>query len=200
MLPLNADVGRRERMRSDSVEEPSVVAGLMRLRSRGADYFYALLYRDAPDDDVPVYCHGERHPLYGEQVVLIADLAKDGIPIDEELTGSVDVDHARAVVGFQMSRENIDAVISAWNALDDLTKALGVPLGFSGRLANRCYDKLFWGLNLESVTPPGRRYVPAWHPRELVKIDQVLRECGVRVVADQGRTRAVRVRVHARPS
>jgi len=49
------------------------------------------------------------------------------------------VDHARALISFTMSRDDIDEVITAWNALDDLTKSLGVPLGFSGWLANRSY-------------------------------------------------------------
>lgn len=168
-------------MRSDSVGQPSVVAGVMQLRLRGGDYFYAMLYLDPPADEEPVYRHSQHHPLYSEQSALVADLDRDAIPVDADMTGSIDVDRARAVVGFRMSREEIDAVITAWNALDDLTKALSVPLRFSGRLANRCYDKLFWGLNLESVTPPGERYVPAWQPRELAKIDQVLRECGMRV-------------------
>lgn len=119
--------------------------------------------------------------MYPEQDPLVADLARDGIPIDAEMAGSVDVDRARALVGYEMTRDEIDVVITAWNALDDLTKSLGVPLGFSGRLANRCYDKLFWGLNLEAVTPTGEWYRPAWQPRELAKIDQVLRECGARI-------------------
>jgi hypothetical protein len=166
---------------SDSAVQSSVAAGVMRLRLGGADYFYALLYADPPADEDPAYRHGEHHPLYSERSALVAHLVRDGISIDPEVSGSVDVEYARAVVGHRMSREEIDVVIDAWDALDDLTKALGVRFGFSGRLAIRCYDKLFWGLNLESVTPPGERYVPAWRPRELAKIDQVLRECGARV-------------------
>lgn len=158
----------------------------MSLRLLDRDYWYAVLYADPPAEEDPAYRHGGAHPLYIEQAALVADLGQDGIAIDEEMAGSVDADRARAVVGFRMSRVEIAAVIDAWNALDDLSKSLGVPLGFTGRLASRCYDKLFWGLNLESVTPPGKSYVPAWQPRELAKIDQVLRECGARIALDQG--------------
>lgn len=168
-------------MASHSVERLSVVAGLVRLRVQGGDYCYALLDSDPPADEVSAYRHGEDHPLYSDLSALMAHLDQDGIPVDGEMVGSVDVDHARAVVGCRMSRDDIAAVINAWNALDDLTKALGVPLGFSGPLANRGYDTLFWGLNLKAVTPPGERYVPAWRPRELAKINQVLREGGKRV-------------------
>ncbi|MGC3993303.1 MAG: hypothetical protein QM779_04110 [Propionicimonas sp.] len=171
-------------MSHDAVRPPHLTAGLMGLRLRGSDYWYAVLYSDPPADEDPAYRHGGAHPLYAERSVLVADLGQDGIPIDEEMAGSVDVDRARAVVGSRMSREEIEVVINAWNALDDLTRALGVPMGFSGRRANRCYDKLFWGLNLASVTPPGQSYVPAWRRRELAKIDQVLRECGARVAPD----------------
>ena len=166
---------------SDSHHTPALVAGLMCLGLRGRNYWYALLYSDPPTDEDAAYRHGTDHPLYLERDALIADLARDGIPIDAEMAGSVDVDRARALVGYEMTRDEIDTVITAWNSLDDLTKSLGVPLGFSGRMANRCYDKLFWGLNLQAVTPPGEWYRPAWQPRELAKIDQVLRECGARI-------------------
>lgn len=161
----------------------SAVAGLIALRLRGRDLWYAILYLDPPADEDPVYRHGTASSLYVDAAGLVADLTRDAIPVDEDAGGMVDVDHARALIGFEMSRDDIDAVITAWNALDDLTKSLGVPLGFSGRWANRCYDKLFWGLNLESLTPPGERYAPTWRRRELAKIDQVLRECGARVAA-----------------
>lgn len=162
--------------------DDSVVAGLMSLRLDGRDYWYAMLYRDPPPDDVPAYRHDGAHPLYPEREALVSDLVSDAIPIDAELAGSADADRGRALVSHHMSRDEIDVVITAWNALDDLTRSLGAPLGFFGRLANRCYDKLFWGLNLESVTPPGQWYTPSWRPRELSKIDQVLRECAARVV------------------
>lgn len=167
---------------SDSAEEP-VVAGLMALRLGGRDYWYGVLYLNPPAEEDPAYRHGSASPLYLYKEALVADLEADRIPIDADLAGEVDVDRARALVGYDMSRGEIDLMITAWNALDDLTKSLGVPLGFHGRLANQVYDKLFWGLNLESMTPPGEWYVPAWRPQELAKIDQVLRECGARVAA-----------------
>ena len=161
--------------------KPSVVAVPMRLGLRGTEFHYAVLYSNPPADEDPVYRHCAAHPLYDEPAALAAHLAEDAIPIDQEAAGAVDIDEARAALGPDMSRDAIEVVLNAWNALDDLTKSLGVPLGFFGRLANRSYDKLFWGLNLEAVTPPGQWYVPRWSDRELAKIDQVLRECGSRM-------------------
>jgi hypothetical protein len=54
----------------------------------------------------------------------------------------------------------------------------------AGVMANRSYDKLFWGLNLPAMTPPGQWFIPA--RRRLAKIDQVLRECGARVASSIG--------------
>ena len=172
-------------MSNDSDKAAAVVAGLMSLRLHGRDHWYAVLCLGSPNEEDAAYRHGADHPLYVEQGALVSDLTRDGIPIDVDMAGSVDVDRARSLVGFEMSRDEMDVVITAWNALDDLTKSLGVPLGFSGRMANRCYDKLFWGLNLEAVTPPGDWYVPTWQPRELAKIDQVLRECGDRIALNR---------------
>ena len=56
----------------------------------------------------------------------------------------------------------------------------------AGVMANRSYDKLFWGLNLPAMTPPGQWFIPARRPRQLAKIDQVLRECGARVASSIG--------------
>lgn len=168
--------------RLSPVSTVDVVAGLISLHLRGRNYWYAVLYSNPPTPEDPAYRHGTGHPLYLERDALVADLAIDGIPIDADLAGSVNVDQARDLVGYAMTRDEIDVVITAWNALDDLTAALDVRLDFFGRLANRCYDKLFAGLNLVAVTPPGQWYTPSWRPRELAKIDQVLREGGDRVV------------------
>lgn len=159
-----------------------VVGGLISLELCGRNYWYAVLYSDPPTPEVPAYRHGTDHPLYLDRDTLVADLERDGFAVDADLAGAVDVDHARSLIGYTMTCDEIDVVITAWNALDDLTVVLGVRLDFFGRLANRCYDKLFAGLNLVAITPPGKWYTPSWRPRELAKIDQVLREGGDRVV------------------
>lgn len=60
------------------------------------------------------------------------------------------------------------------NLLDDICRSIGQPLRFDGPTANRVYDKLFWGLNLPSVTPAGGHYVPLWSRREIRKLHQVI--------------------------
>ncbi len=162
---------------------PPLSAFVMSLRLQGADYWYAILI-DVPDiDDDPAYCHGAGLPLYRDRDALLADLGADGIPVGDGWGRNVDVDRARTLIRYEMSRDDIDEVITAWNALDDLTAALGRRLDFHGALANKVYDKLFWGLNLPAVTPAGKWYIPLWRPKERAKMDQVLRECGAKVSA-----------------
>lgn len=174
-------------MISEPTESLLTVASVMPTRLLGRDWWYAILWTgpDCADFDCAdfAYRHNAASPLYSDRDALAHDLKIDGITINENIGWAVNVDQARELLHFSMSRDDIEVVVNAWNGLDDLTKSLGVPLGFRGELANRAYDKLFWGLNLPAVTPPGKWFTPGWWPRELAKIDQVLRECGARVVS-----------------
>jgi hypothetical protein len=169
-------------MLADATESLPTLAGVMPIRLHDRDWWYVILGTDIDCED-SAYRYGSASPLYSDRDALVRDLELDGILIDDEAGWEVDVDQARALLSPTMSRDEIDIVINAWNALDDLTKSLGTPLGFHGELANRAYDKLFWGLNLAPVTPPGQWFTPRWRPRELGKIEQVLRECGTRVLS-----------------
>ena len=141
----------------------------------GRVYYYAeLFWKDAADE---VYVRNGRGPLCVDENVLDADLADAGIDWGDgpEISQIVDVDRALAVVDLSLAGEDIDVAWTVWNGFEDLMPALGLPFGFRGRIANRCYDKLFYGLNLECITPPGEHYVPVWRPREITKMKQVMR-------------------------
>ena len=45
------------------------------------------------------------------------------------------------------------------------------------------YDKLFWGCNLPSMTPPGMHYEPTWSPEEITTVVEVLHS-GLRLLRD----------------
>lgn len=64
--------------------------------------------------------------------------------------------------------ESIDCVgmLNAWNVLADTTNTLSCKL-FEPRGANLVYDKLFWGNDLEVLTPPGEHYEPMWSAAEV---------------------------------
>jgi len=63
-----------------------------------------------------------------------------------------------------------DKFLGASNLLADL--GVGPDSIFRGadRRATRIYDKLFFGNNLPSVTPPGHSYVPAWSEQDVVEL------------------------------
>jgi hypothetical protein len=76
--------------------------------------------------------------------------------------------------------EAIDPVafLVAWNMLDD---ALRVQFDARSQywtksqtpLANKMYEKLFWGNNLPAVTPPGKHYEPIWSQEEVETLSRV---------------------------
>ncbi len=91
-------------MTGESGELLAVVAGVVALRLSGRDWWYAVICINGADED-PAYRHGSSFPLYGERAALAADLKLDEIPIDEGLGDAVDVDHARGLISFTMSRD-----------------------------------------------------------------------------------------------
>lgn len=157
----------------------SEVAALPRaLIIDGRLYFYALLQTDWDDS---LYRRGRSYPLYSNYNSLVKDLHCDLIPCWTESKGTIDLDAARTVVGAGMADHEIRTVLVAWNGLEELAEGLRVPLNYRGRLATRSYQKLFWGLNPPSLTPPGARYLPVWRRKEISKIFGVLRSGSMRV-------------------
>ena len=74
---------------------------------------------------------------------------------------------------------HIDCVefLNAWNMLSDVLASTGGSPRFSAQDSrmNQIYEKLFYGNNLPSVTPRGRRYVPRWSSQEMGSLAQLLR-------------------------
>ena len=73
--------------------------------------------------------------------------------------------------------EGIDCVrfLSVWNLLGDLSSDSASIFRGADRRAKTVYDKLFFGSNLPSVTPPGRAYSPAWSETDVRELARVLR-------------------------
>lgn len=105
----------------------------------------------------------------------------------EEMRAAVDFDAVRRDLARRTPHIDADVILEAWNLLDDVLPAVQMPFNFRGPTSDRAYDKLFWSLNLESVTPVGERYVPAWSADEIRKIRTAIRkgvERLIRSVAD----------------
>jgi hypothetical protein len=65
--------------------------------------------------------------------------------------------------------------LNAWNLFTDVASSLG-DATFPGneRRFKPIYDKLFWGNNLPSMTPPGEFFVPDWDDQEFEQMAEVL--------------------------
>ena len=136
-------------------------------------HYYAMLHN--LNDEV-MYRHRGQFPLYDSLPQLRADLAVDGLDVDDDDEPDVvDSDRGWTSVGPAKAGDDLDCPLETWNALEEVAAGLGVPMNFKGKIATKAYAKLFWGLNLPSVTPPGEHYLPLWSPREISKIAKVLR-------------------------
>ena len=65
-------------------------------------------------------------------------------------------------------------VLNAWNLFNDIARSLGASLDDWGPEASACYDKLFYGNNLESITPAGEHYSPDFAHQERLTIMEIL--------------------------
>jgi hypothetical protein len=101
---------------------------------------------------------------------------------DDEEPPVVDVLGARARVRARPSSDDCEAVVDAWNVAEELGRAVGRPLGFTGRDASRAYEKALWGHLAERMHPDRGPYAPWLSPREQRKTRQVL-DRGARLLA-----------------
>lgn len=72
----------------------------------------------------------------------------------------------------QLSTKLCKILLDSMNILEDMAKALSIPVGIPTVEENKkldvVYDKIFWGNNLPSVTPEGKSYHPLFLSDEIV--------------------------------
>jgi len=87
-------------------------------------------------------------------------------------------------IGAEASGVDCPALLNAWNFFDDLARLHDDAESDYAKLsrgAETSYDKLFWGNNLPSMTPPGESFTPVWSAEELEDIRRVM-EAGLKLV------------------
>lgn len=100
---------------------------------------------------------------------------KLGLEADKK---TVFYDVERLIYWFEMHQREIDCdfLIDFWNLFSDIASSIGKDLEpVRTRRINRCYNKLFWGLNLPAVTPEGCEYEPIFTKRERKLIREIMR-------------------------
>jgi hypothetical protein len=70
--------------------------------------------------------------------------------------------------------EDCELTINVWNLFTDVAATVEASLDDRDEETNHVYDKLFYGLNLPAVTPPGEHFEPAWGEDELILLCSVL--------------------------
>lgn len=71
-----------------------------------------------------------------------------------------------------------DAFLSAWNLFGDIARSCqrsGASFSDRDKHLRTVYEKLFYGNNLPSITPPGEHYRPEWSREEVTGLRQILR-------------------------
>lgn len=123
-----------------------------------------LWYADEPDG-VVVGASGEM-VTFASEAELLAFGATEGMSWPIDFTVSYDLDAVVAWIA-QRDAEAIDCImmLNAWNLFVDIAATFSCKL-LEPRGANAVYDKIFWGNNLPTMTPPGEHYVPAWSQEE----------------------------------
>jgi len=82
---------------------------------------------------------------------------------------------------------NCKSFLNAWNFFDDLAELhdrRDTPYSMLSRAKQQSYDKIFWGNNLPSLTPPGESFTPMWQAEELDGIRQVM-EAGLALLRSE---------------
>jgi hypothetical protein len=124
-------------------------------------------------------------PSFISEFDLCAYAERRGLALVSEEPSEFDLDS----VEHWLSRPDRAAInchhfLDAWNLFDDIASSIGnAVFERSSRSAGDVYDKLFWGNNLPAVTPPGKRYVPAWSDRELAELHRILSD-GMKMIRD----------------
>jgi hypothetical protein len=148
-----------------------------------ADY-YILWYRlDGLDKFLIWYTNDEdgvvlrdgMMPVFSRQDDLHRYAAAQGITIKKEQPRLHDLDVVAKWI-MCLSPEAIDCneFNAAWNLFADVSEKTNSIFDKEKKLTKKIYNKLFWGMNLPSVTPNGKEYDPFWTKAEVKILHDVM--------------------------
>ncbi len=93
------------------------------------------------------------------------------------------MDEAKLWLQKRKSEFDCEYLLSFWNIISDLAYSVGeIFYGDQDKdILIKIYDKLFYGNNLPSITPEGKKYFPEWEVDEIKEIAKVI-EDGLKIV------------------
>ncbi len=148
-----------------------------------ADYYTCWYRLDGQDryiiwytSDVDGVCLRDgKIPVFKEQTALTEYAASIGINIQSEEPGL----HDLGVVAKWLESptgKTVDcpSFNAAWNLFTDVSRSVKGDFDQDQTRTKNVYEKLFWGMNLPSVTPEGKEYEPIWTKKEVALLHEVL--------------------------
>lgn len=134
---------------------------------------FLIWYEDENSKD-RVYTSGGKVVSFWKEEEACLKAEKLGINVTE--TCFFDVERLDYWIAMHQKEIDCDFLIDFWNLFSNIAYSVGKELEpIKTRRLNRCYNKLFWGLNLSAVTPEGCEYEPIFTKRERKLIREVLR-------------------------
>lgn len=97
-----------------------------------------------------------------------------GLNLEEGSEAPQNLDGLERLLELPASDEICTQVLNAWNLYNDIARSVGATLDDRSEDVDRCYDKLFYGNNLKSVTPAGEHYSPDFNDEERRLITEIL--------------------------
>ena len=136
---------------------------------------YLIWFRDE-DDGVITDAHG-KVPCFLKTEDLLRQASSLNLNIKNEEPILHDLDFIVTWLESKNSEAvNCDIFLAAWNLFDDVSRSGGGNFNTEHKLTAKIYEKLFWGNNIQAVTPEGEHYEPSWTKRELKIMREVLGE------------------------
>jgi len=99
--------------------------------------------------------------------------ARHGLELEDSDGGVQVLDDVEELLELPATEETCAQVLDAWNLFADIARSVSATLNDTGDEWQKCYDKLFFGNNLPSVTPVGEHYRPYFTAEEQRRIRDV---------------------------
>jgi len=68
----------------------------------------------------------------------------------------------------------VKEILNCRNLVNDVALSIGLTFDDRSEEKDRLYDKVFWGNNLPSMTPPGERFEPTWSQNEVELLQGII--------------------------